>query len=255
MLKQLSATNVNSRTALLSLGVFVLLTAGVIVLVIKLTTGTPAGASTPEIARAADPSRSRPSAPPADQAAGGTRDYAVIPQRNLFQPSEVRTAAPAAPPSAPPQVSKPVPAPDAPFPYRPPFSRGVSRPPLACTGIVEIGGDQYALLEHTGLGLSQYTRVGGVAFDCAVLDISDRAAMLDFEGDLFTLRIGDYKVEQATTSPDAASASSTAAAENTPPARSGNAGAMMPPAARDNNSNRQPRAPMNGQSQRRMIPR
>ena len=120
----------------------------------------------------------------------GGQDYAVIVTRNLFRPTGASAMAAT--------VFTPTSTTIAPFQ---PQSDNASQPQLAFTGIVEISGEKYALLESLGDHLAQYTRLGSTAFGYKLVGIADNAVTLEADGETTVLNIGDNKVEEQTTKP------------------------------------------------------
>lgn len=213
VMQQMQAKSLNTRTALISIVLFVLATAGVMTMVIKNINGSSA-ADTPRTPHT-------PQAPAAmtvktallAKAAGKKvvsaptgKDYTVIVSRNLFKPRIAVTAD--TPPAAPVDKNpfggfKPVNV-NAVAPFQP---KSVAlHPQMAFTGRVEIAGETYALLENVDEHLSQYTHIGSTAYGCKLTAIAESSVTLEAGGAPFTLNIGDNKVEEAFTPPPAAPA-------------------------------------------------
>ncbi len=205
VMNSLRATEITPKAALLSIAIFLAAAAGVVAGVLRLL-NPPAPAAREGRPPATALASTTPAAVrPPKNALPVTHDYAVIVKRNLFTSLG---AAPAAPAPMPLDPLPPLPAiqetsaplsPFTPFGGAPavPTAPTATRPSLALTGVVEIAGDTYALIENNDLQLAQYTRVGGVAFGCTVKEIALRSAVLDYDGTAFTLNIGDNKVEPA----------------------------------------------------------
>jgi len=201
---KLRGTEVTPRTALLSIVVLLLATAGVLTAVVKVLNGPSSSAGTPEKAgapiTAAKASGDGGKYAPAP---AGKADYGVIAKRNLFHSPrkiEVAAVAPVAPPPFPTKKQT------EPFnPFRSgPTTPEMTPPPLAFTGVVEVGGETYALIEHLESHDAQYVPVGGKAFGCTVTEINARAVSLEIGNTPFMLNIGENKTEPEPTPPPAA---------------------------------------------------
>ena len=193
MIQPKTSAALTPRTTLIAFVVFVLVTAGVILLIVNVQTGSSGGAS------AAKPhTPSHPSMPIASTSitavlAPDGLDYSVIVKRNLFQPLFAPTPPPAPPPA----------------PTPPPFiikhkviePITIAPPLLAFTGVVEIAGVKYALLEDLTDHHTQYTRVGSDAFGYTLQDIGARSVTLNIYGTPTVYNIGDNKVSEKTTPP------------------------------------------------------
>lgn len=205
VLQQFRVKDLTPRTITLSIALFVLATSGVVVAVVVKTmpgsatagivksmryvNGPAAAASTPAAAAAANP-------------AVNGQDYSVIVSRNLFHPLETTiTVAPPVKPMLPVKVT--------PIKVSTPIFSSVTRvaqpqvPELAYTGIVDVGGVQYALLERLEDQRAQYTRVGGSAFGYTLVALAEQAATLQANGTTMVLNIGANKQEEAITPPSA----------------------------------------------------
>ena len=196
MMKSLRSTDISPRTAVMSLVALALVTGGVMMLVIKMTHG---GAGSPGVkptrtATAQNTAAATTLAPVSKAPA----DYAIIAARNLFRvPAAPTEGQPAATTTTTTTVAtaKPI------FNLTPSKPTAPPRPSLACTGIVEVGGDTYALIEQLDQQLAQYTRVGGTAFDCSLVSIDARSVTMAYGGEQFTLALGDNKVDTPATPP------------------------------------------------------
>ena len=210
-MKQLRAKDLTPRTIVLSLCIFVLATTGIMAVVVKAMTGS-AAAGTVNAVRHVD---ARAPLPSTQVAAGKAipapngQDYTVIVKRNLFHALETIAVAPPPPPV---KIVPPPPPPDTgPAPFQ--TSTATPAPQVAFTGVVDIGGEQYALLESLEDHLSQYTRVGSSAFGYKLVSIGDKAVTVETSGEQLVLNIGDNKQEEAITPPKVA----TPAPTTTPP--------------------------------------
>ncbi len=125
--------------------------------------------------------------------ASGTQDYSVIVKRDLFHPLETVTVAPV-------KVVAPLPKPvivqtggwghTAVRPVTP------QAPQVAFTGVVDINGEHYALLESLEDHLSHYTRVGSTAFGYKLVAIGEKSVTVETNGESIELNIGDNKEEE-----------------------------------------------------------
>jgi len=210
VLDKLRATEVTPRTALLSIAILVLAAAGVLAVVVKLMNGPSSAAAVPERPDAPVPTASAP-APATNHGKfaampAGKPDYAVIVKRNLFRSTEKIAAVILVPPpvlpTTPPVLPKSSVPPYTPFGNAAPATP--APPSLAYTGVVEVGGETYALIEQLESHDAQYVRKGGTAFDCTVTDIAPRAVTLEYVGTTFTLNLGENKTEPEPTPPPAA---------------------------------------------------
>ena len=203
LLQQARSVAVTPRTVGISIGLFALLATGMIALAVKLSSGSSSAPAphhpAPVLAAAAMTAQ-------VANAAVTAEDYAVIVQRDLFR-SPVMPAPPAAPAPAPakiaplPMISKPVHVNEP-----PPFQMhhetvNASTSAVAFTGVVEIAGTSYALLESLEDHTSQYVRKGGSAFGFTLLEIGNRAVTLESNGQTIVLGIGDNKDEEAPSRP------------------------------------------------------
>lgn len=212
---KLQSTDVSPRTVLLSIVVLVLATAGVLAVVVKLMNGPSANQANRE---AKLPPMPVPAAGATTVAPGKDTgllpvkaDYGVIVTRNLFRPTETAVAAVAVPPQTLPPPVFPVKPPVKPVsvpPFKPivntaPTTPPVPQPKLAYTGVVEIAGETYALIEHLDTHEAQYVREGSVAFECKVVKITPIAVAIESMGTPFTLNLGENKKEPEPTPPAA----------------------------------------------------
>ncbi len=209
MLQQLRAKDLTPRTIVLSVSLFVLATTGIMAVVVKGMTGSPATGTvkSPRHVNAPASFTSTPLAAAKVTPALTEQDYTVIVKRNLFHPLETVTIA------APPPVEKVQP------PQKTdsnmfntqvrdvtgiPAATTTSAPQVAFTGLVNIGGEQYALLESLDDHLSQYTRLGSTAFGYKLVGLAEKSVTLEIGGETLVLNIGDNKQEEAITPPKAA---------------------------------------------------
>jgi hypothetical protein len=190
-------TEVSPRTAVFSLLGLLLLSGGVVFGVVRMH-NAPAEepALRPKAARPAvtAPAPATTAADTATTKAGGKDAYAVIVTRNLFG-GMVST----------PPVTKKYTGPLSPFAGKPlpvvtPFNPTVTtpevpRPKLAYTGLVEVAGVTYALIESPEYDIAQYTRVGGTAFGCKVTAIGTQLISVEYQGASFDLMLGENKTD------------------------------------------------------------
>jgi len=250
LMTKLRSTEVTPRTALLSIAVLVLATAGVLTAVVKLMNGAHADKpdhtdrpAPPVAMETYDPGKIADLPP-------GKPDYTIIIKRNLFRPVEgaVATIVPPATanPLPPPLGKKPASVPPfQPFANSTPAAPTVTPPKLAYTGVVEIAGETYALIEHLESHEAKYVRLGGTAFDCKATEITARAVDLEYAGMPFTLNLGENKTEPAPTPPPAAQPNNQPPPGGGQPPAAGNTGAEGPrpdgggrPAGRGGRDNR-----------------
>jgi hypothetical protein len=208
LVNKLRSTEVTPRTALLSIVGLVLATAGVLTAVVKLVNAPSSSAEAPERVEAPVATASAPELNSGKTAVEplGTPDYAVIVKRNLFRPTgKIAVAPPVAPPiQAPPPIPRFTGVPPfIPFASSEPTVPILPPPPLAFTGVVEIAGETYALIEHLESKEAQYVPLDGTAFDCTVTQIAARSIGLEYAGRPFTLDLGENKTEPEPTPPAA----------------------------------------------------
>ena len=215
LLNRLRSTEVSSRTAVIAVVAVVLVTAGGATLIVRvlnrpavepLVLTTPTSQALPATTRAATSGLPEQGDSPIMGQA-----YDLIVQRGLFQPFPATLAAQAGPS-----------APEAPLPAliefdlpEPLMAGGwpESAPSVYCTGIVEVTGQAYALLENGEPGIGEYASVGGMALGYRVLEIGADYVVVESRGETSELSIRNNKpdaeqsAEQATEgeSPTAAS--------------------------------------------------
>jgi hypothetical protein len=136
-------------------------------------------------------------------------NYAVIAQRNLFQPlvapkakvtqpsiKRDRLVQPPSPnPSRDVQPSSPNVPPMAPF-FPMPMSEATSNPAsdrIAVVGAVRVGDDLYVLIEDVAKGETRYVRAGESAFGYTVKSADVDNAVLARDGKTFTVALGENK--------------------------------------------------------------
>jgi hypothetical protein len=205
MLTQLKSTDVSPRAAFISVLGLLVVSTGVILWVVRGASGVSGQGVERSPRRPATPAQAIAARAQASAPAPEVSSYAVIVSRNLFQapPGSV-------PPATTPQNSAPPPVfpPAGDAPQVEPFSPTLQpaepppRPKVACTGIVEIAGQPYALLEQLELATAKYVQVGESAFDCTLTAISARGVTLEANGEVFTLAVGANKVEPEPAKPD-----------------------------------------------------
>jgi len=213
LVNKLQSTDISPRTALFSIVVLVLATAGVLAVVMKLinapassrerneanlppVTGQPASVTARGPEKIVESSFSQP-------------DYGVIVARNLFRPTETAVAVTASPSPLP--IPGPAPAtrsgsvpPLKLFVNNNPTTPPVEQPKLAYTGVVVIADETYALIEHLDTHEAQYVSKGGTAFECKVVEITPISVAIEYMGTPFTLKLGENKKEPEPTPPPAA---------------------------------------------------
>jgi len=203
MMKQMRSQPLTPRTALVSIVLFVVATAGVMAMVVKMVSGASGGSA----------SHARPSRPTASVAGKATLiaakttapanakpDYSVIVARNLFQVKAVVTEKVAPPPPV--KIGKPAPPPAKSI-FKPTIVNSVApfqvkndaKPQLALTGVVDIAGTTYALLESLEDHKTQYTRPGSAAFGYTLVSVAEKSATMEANGATFVLNIGENKEE------------------------------------------------------------
>lgn len=200
---KLRTAEVTPRTALMSIGGLLLLTVGVMTAVVKLTSApSPRHVAPPRPSPVAESSRRGAKAADIYVMPRSEADYAVIISRNLFR-SLARPPLLFPPAMLPPFQPTP-PPPAVPISNIAPFQttttppvKTSTRPKVAFTGVVDIAGDTYALLENLDTQLSQYTHVGSEAYGCKLVEIAGHAVTLEYGGETFTLNMGDNKTESA----------------------------------------------------------
>ena len=147
--------------------------------------------------------------------------YDLIVQRELFQPSPVAQLAPPAPEAAlPAQIEFSLPEPL--WAQAPPESA----PLVYCTGIVEIAGQAYALLENGEPGIGEYAPVGGMALGYRVLEIGADYVVVESGGETSELSIRNNK-------PDAEQSAEQATAGESPPGASPEGATPVRPTAQN----------------------
>jgi len=195
MLQPGKSAALSPRTTLIALSVFVLVIIGVIVFIMKLN-----GSSGSAIALAPTKTVAQPSPKAMDTIGDVTADltpagdnYSVVVSRNIFQVQAGSAVAtpPKPAPNSPPISISPV------FPSTP----TVQVPSVVFTGVVEIAGVKYALLENLLDHHAQYTRVGSEAFGYTLTTIDGRSATLTMDGSTTILNMGDNKAAEKTTPP------------------------------------------------------
>ncbi len=208
LLNQLRSTEVSSRTAVIAALAVVLVTAGGATLIVRALTEpavepleltTPTSQAAPAATRAAMSGRPEQGDSPITGQA-----YDLIVHRDLFQPSPAALAAQAPLPAL---IEFELPEPL--MAWGPPESASS----VYCTGIVEITGQAYALLENGEPGIGEYAPVGGMALGYRVLEIGADYVVVESRGETSELSIRNNKpdaeqsAEQATEgdSPTAAS--------------------------------------------------
>lgn len=183
------------QTTLIVIAVFLLASVGVVMAVVKMAGSS--GNAVTAVARPSLPAPATTGATHADVAGELTREaqnYTVVVSRNLFQAqggAAVVTKPKPAPTPSPPPIIVPV------FVNTP----TVQAPTVAFTGVVEIAGDKYALLENLLDHHAQYTRVGSEAFGYTLKSIDGRSVTLVMDGTSMLLNMGDNKVSEKTTPP------------------------------------------------------
>lgn len=203
MMNKMQSTDISPKTALLSIIGFLAVSGVAITFIVRMVSGTPAETV------------NRPSLRPAAQISAITRGkaqakplaadaYNIIVARNLFNSGAPKVVASTTQPPL--VIETKTPPPTTPVaPFTPvvvtPTMPKPARPKLAYTGLVEIAGQSYALLENLELGLAQYTRAGSTVFGCTLVAISPREVMLEQEGETFALRYGDDKPDPAPEAP------------------------------------------------------
>lgn len=241
LVNKLQSTEVSPRAVLLSIVVLVVATAGVLTAVVKLMNapapargsreaGLPSVSASTAPAVARDPDNTSAAQP-------AKADYGIIVKRNLFRP--IRAAAIAPPPPLPPvepPVKPPARKPEPVPPFKPlvnptPTTPPVTPPRLAYTGVVEVGGDTYALIEHLDTREAQYVRKGGMAFECTVVEITPVSVAIEHMGAPFTLNLGENKIEE-TAPPPAAQSGNQSPGSGQPPAARPSGGPQPPSGGR-----------------------
>ena len=187
LLNRLRSTEVSSRTAVIAALAVVLVTAGGATLIVRALTEpavepleltTPTSTASPATTPATSGLPEQGDSPIIGQA------YDLIVQRGLFQPSPVALA-PEAPLPALIEFDLPEPLMAGGWPG--------SAPLVYCTGIVEITGQAYALLENGEPGIGEYAPVGGMALGYRVLEIGADYVVVESRGETSELSIRNNK--------------------------------------------------------------
>lgn len=204
--KQLQSTEISPRTALFSVVALLAVSAGVIVGIVKFaggTSGETADHPTRQSIRHSSSPTAKAETTGEDRGADDARSYDVIVSRNIFRSpatgqtitaQPAGTSASAAVPTPPPSKTNTPPPPPSQrdnTPHR-------ARPRIACTGIVNIDGVTYALLENLDLQRAQYTALNGMAFGYQLIDIRAQSVTLAANGETVMLRVGENKSEEVT---------------------------------------------------------
>jgi len=196
-MQQLHTKDLTPRTIMLSICLFVLATTGIMAVVVRAMTGS-ASTGAVKSTRQTNSQSTFASTPETKAKTYITLkepDYSVIVKRNLFRPLGTTIAVP--PPPAPSvHVVKPPPPLTGPWTMAAVTKPATTpAPQVAFTGLVDIGGEHYALLESLEDHLSQYTRVGSTAFGYKLVTVADRSVTLELNGESIILNIGDNKEE------------------------------------------------------------
>ena len=235
LVNKMQSTDVSPRTVLLSIVVLVLATAGVLTAVVKLM-NAPAPSRGPQLVDLPPTPVATVSVPARgpDKSTGASpvkADYSIIVKRNLFRPTQTAVAAVTAPPPAvpiaPPPAKPPVVPPFKPLVNPAPATPPVAQPKLAYTGMVEVGGETYALIEHLDTREAQYVRKGGTAFECKVVEVTPVSVAIEHMGAPFTLNLGENKKEE-TAPPPAAQSGNQPPSGGQPPAAAPPGGPQPP---------------------------
>jgi len=207
LLNRLRSTEVSSRTAVIAVLTVVLVTAGGATLIMRALTEpavepleltTPTSKASPATTRAATSGLpGQGDSPIMGQA------YDLIVQRDLFQPSPAASAAEAPLPAL---IEFELPEPL--MAWGPPESASS----VYCTGIVEITGQAYALLENGEPGIGEYAPVGGMALGYRVLEIGADYVVVESRGQTSQLSIRNDKPEAEQSAKEATEGESPTAA-------------------------------------------
>jgi hypothetical protein len=214
VMSRMKSTDVSPKTALISILVFLLVAGGAIFGLVKLLTGSSGttAAVEPDLRPAITAAAK---APAKNTAVPVTTDDAIIVKRNLFRLSGAPVG-----PIIPPNADMPPPPFGNVAPVTPPaFVPPPPQPKLAYTGIVEIAGKNYALIENLESKMAEYICVGSMAFGYKLLDVNAEFATIEVTGQPVTLNMGANKVEETTAKPaEPAPAAPAAQPAATPPA-------------------------------------
>lgn len=188
LLNRLRSTEVSSRTAVIAALAVVLVTAGGATLIVRALTDpavqplvltTPTSKASPATTRAATSGLPEQGDSPIMGQA-----YDLIVQRDLFQPSPAALAAQAPLPDL---IEFELPEPL--MAWGPPESATS----VYCTGIVEVTGQAYALLENGEPGIGEYAPVGGMALGYRVLAIGADYVVVESGGETSELSLRNNK--------------------------------------------------------------